>query len=75
MEHRQLTVKLLVAAYFVWVKQNMGTVPAKGKIYNGFSYSMDQEKYLRVFLEDGEVPMDNNLNKPSAASVSKKRTG
>lgn len=24
------------------------------------SYSINQEKYLKVFLEDGNVPMDNN---------------
>lgn len=60
LKHRQLTVKLLVDTYFTWVKQNLTKVPAKGKTYNGFSYSINQEKYLRVFLEDGEVPIDNN---------------
>ena len=24
------------------------------------AYSINQEKYLRVFLDDGSVPMDNN---------------
>lgn len=60
LEHRQLTVKPLVDAYFVWIKENLTKVPAKGKTYNGLSYSINQEKYLRRFLEDGEVPMDNN---------------
>lgn len=58
--HRQLTVKPLVDAYFAWVKQNLLKVPAKSKTANGFTYSINQEKYLRVFLEDGEVPLDNN---------------
>lgn len=60
LKHRRLTVKPLVDAYFVWVKQNLTKVPPKSKTYNGFSYSMNQEKYLRVFLEDGETPIDNN---------------
>ena len=59
-EHRQLTVKPLVDAYFVWVKQNIEKVPAKGKTANGCSYSINQETYLRRFLDDGEIPMDNN---------------
>lgn len=60
LEHRQLTVKPLVDAYFVWAKQNLLKVPPKSKTANGLSYSLNQEKYLRTFLEDGEVPMDNN---------------
>jgi len=60
LEHRQLTVKPLVDAYFTWAKQNIEKVPAKGKTANGFNYSVNQEKYLRTFLENGEVPMDNN---------------
>ena len=27
-----------------------------------FTYALNQEKYLKVFLEDGEVPMDNNAS-------------
>ena len=40
--------------------KNINKVPAKSKTYNGLSYSINQEKYLRVFLKDGEVPIDNN---------------
>ena len=32
----------------------------KSKTETGFTYSLNQEKYLRVFLEDGDVPLDNN---------------
>ena len=60
LEHRRLMVCPLVDAYFAWVKESQEKVPAKGKIAGGFRYSIDQERYLRVFLEDGEVPMDNN---------------
>ena len=60
MKHRQLTVKPLVDAYFAWAKQNLLSVMPKSKTANGFTYSLNQEKYLRVFLEDGDVPLDNN---------------
>lgn len=59
-KHRQLTVKPLVDAYFAWIGQNLVKVPSKSKTANGFRYSLNQEKYLRYFLEDGEVPLDNN---------------
>ena len=68
LKHRQLTVKPLVDAYFAWVKENVNKVLAKGKTQNGFHYSINQEKYLRVFLEDGEVPMDNNAAEQSIRS-------
>lgn len=65
LKHRQLTVKPLVDAYFVWAKQNRQSVPAKSKTANGLTYSLNQEKYLRTFLENGEVPMDNNAAEQS----------
>ena len=68
LEHRQLTVKPLVDAYFVWAKENESKVPAKGKTHKGFTYSINQENYLKVFLEDGEVPMDNNSAEQSIRS-------
>ena len=60
LKHRQLTVKPLVDAYFAWAKQKLFSVTPKSKTANGLTYSLNQEKYLRTFLEDGEVPMDNN---------------
>lgn len=59
-EHRQLSVRPLVEAFFTWTKENISRVPRKGKTWEGFSYCLNQEKYLKVFLDDGEVPMDNN---------------
>lgn len=62
---RQLSVRPLVEAYFTWVKENIPKVPQKSKTWEGFSYSINQEKYLKVFLDDGEVPMDNNAAEQS----------
>ena len=65
LKNRQLTVKPLVDAYFTWVKKNVLVVAAKSKTANGLTYSINQETYLRTFLEDGEVPMDNNAAEQS----------
>ena len=53
-------MKPLVDAYFTWAKQNLLSVTPKSKTAKGLTYSLNQEKYLKTFLEDGEVPMDNN---------------
>lgn len=57
---RQLSVRPLVEAYFTWVRENLPKVPQKSKTWEGFNYSLNQEKYLKVFLNDSEIPMDNN---------------
>lgn len=62
---RQLSVRPLVEAYFTWAKENIQKVPQKSKTWEGFQYSINQEKYLKVFLDDGEVPMDNNAAEQS----------
>ena len=59
-EKRQLIVKPLVEAYFAWCHDNERRVASKNKTANGISYSLNQEKYLKVFLDDPYVPLDNN---------------
>ena len=62
---RQVNVKPLVEAYFAWIKEHVGKVLSKSKTWSGFNYSINQEKYLKIFLLDGEVPMDNNAAEQS----------
>lgn len=64
-DRRQLSVRPLVEAYFTWVRETLPKVPKKSKTWEGLSYSLNQEKYLKVFLDDGEVPMDNNAAEQS----------
>ena len=59
-ERRQLSVKPLVEAFFAWISENRDKVPSKSETGKGFTYCLNQEKYLKVFLEDGLVPADNN---------------
>ena len=62
LKQRQITVKPLVEAYFAWVRERLssGSALPKGKTYEGLKYSMNQEEYLKVFLTDGNVPIDNS---------------
>ena len=55
---RQVVVKPLVDALFVYLKQHESEVGTE-KLREAFTYALNQEKYLRVFLTDGDVPMDN----------------
>ncbi len=38
------------------------SVPPKSKTGEGLQFIINQEKYLRVFLEDGDVPIDNSAS-------------
>lgn len=64
LKERQNTIKPLVEEYFAWVKAQLEntTVPPKGKTSEGLKYSINQEKYLKVFLTDGNVPIDNSAS-------------
>lgn len=62
LKERQSSIKPLVEEYFEWVKEclaNTSVIP-KGKTASGLNYSVNQEKYLKIFLTDGEVPIDNS---------------
>ena len=59
-KQRQLVLKGKVDAYFDWVKLKYTQVTRNSVIGRALAYSINQEKYLRVFLEDCAVPMDNN---------------
>ncbi|SCJ34779.1 Transposase and inactivated derivatives [uncultured Eubacterium sp.] len=62
LKQRQLVIKPLVDALFVYAKQHQVPVGIQGKLARAVIYLLNQEKYLRVFLENGEVPMDNNAS-------------
>ena len=75
-KHRQKFNKALVDAYFNWLRINIDKVMRKSKTHNGMTYSLNQEKYLRRFLDDEEIPIDNNAaEKVSEIFVAAERTG
>ena len=47
-------------AFFAYLKTI--NVSKKDKFGDAVGYALNQEKYLRVFLTDGDVPIDNNAS-------------
>lgn len=68
-KQRQINLKPLVEAFFAWAKeiQTSGRL-TKGKTLEGSNYCINQEEALKVFLDDGEVPLDNNATEGSLRS-------
>ena len=64
LQKRQELIKPMVEEFFAWVKQQASdcTVPPKSKTGHGLNFVINQGKYLRVFLEDGDVPIDNSAS-------------
>lgn len=62
LSQRQVIIKPLVDALFVYLKRNEHIVSKRTKLGEAYTYILNQEKYLRVFLTDGDVPMDNNAS-------------
>ena len=60
LKQRQLVLSEKVDAYFAWVKRKYDQVTHNSTIGKALAYSIHQEPYLRTFLTDGDVPMDNN---------------
>lgn len=59
---RQAIIQPLVEALFTYLKMHKQEVPQSGKLHEAFTYALNQEKYLKVFLTDGDVPLDNNAS-------------
>lgn len=68
-KRRKLMIEPLVEAYFAWIKKvEQGNKLFSGKTLAGIKYSLNHEKQLRMFLEDGEVPLDNNATESALRS-------
>ena len=52
----------MVEAYFAWVKAQNPLLITSKKTRDGLAYSLNQEKQLRSFLQDGEIPIDNSAS-------------
>ena len=60
-KRRKLLVKPMVDGYFDWCREVQEKLTPSSETAKGIRYSLNQEKYLRVFLTDPQIPMDNNL--------------
>ena len=61
---RRSKVAPLVEAFFAWVKEQISSAAGlpKGKTAEGLQYCLNHEEYLKVFLQDGNVPIDNSAS-------------
>lgn len=64
LQKRQEKIKPLVEDFLKWVKKQVAecSVPPKSKTGEALQYILNQEKYLMVFLENGDVPIDNSAS-------------
>ncbi len=55
---RLVKIKPLLDAFFAWAEELQ--VSGKNKLVDAFRYTHNEKKYLYTFLENGDVPIDNN---------------
>lgn len=59
-KERQRVLKPKVDDFFEWAKETIQKLSPEGATAKGLQYCINQETFLRVFLSNGNVPMDNN---------------
>lgn len=59
---RDVTVRPLVDAFFVWAKAQHARPRERGLVATALGYSLNQEQPLRRFLDDGRLRPDNNAS-------------
>ena len=57
---RQKQSKPLLEAFFGWLHTLEGSVNRSSKIGESVLYALNQEKYLKAYLEDGHLSIDNS---------------
>ena len=64
---RQEKIKPMVEDFWAWVKKVVAEcrVMPQSKTGEGLNFIINQEKYLKVFLENGDVPIDNSTSERS----------
>ena len=67
--YRQTNIRPLVEAFFAWAKEIQSKNQlSRGKTLDGINYRINQEASLKAFLEDGDIPMDNNATESALRS-------
>ena len=67
--YRQANIRPLVEAFFAWAKEIQSKNQlSRGKTLDGINYCINQEASLKAFLEDGDIPMDNNATESALRS-------
>lgn len=58
---RQEKSKPIVDEFFSWIGKNQNKYLSKSKLGSAFIYASNQQNGLRRFLEDGNIPLSNNI--------------
>ena len=67
--YRQTNIRPLVEAFFACAKEIQSKNQlSRGKTLDGINYCINQEASLKAFLEDGDIPMDNNATESALRS-------
>ena len=67
--YRQANIRPLVEAFFAWAKEIQSKNQlSRGQTLDGINYCINQEASLKAFLEDGDIPMDNNATESALRS-------
>jgi transposase len=61
-EIRQARAAPIVEAFFAWCDQEAGRVLDESPMAQGIGYARNQRVALRRFLDDGRLPMHNNIS-------------
>ena len=59
---RQSAIQPLVVDFFAWIREHEHDVLSKSETGKGFTYCLNQEPYLKAFLSNGEIPIDNSAS-------------
>lgn len=59
-KERQTKIKPLVDEFFEWIRPKADSLPSESGTAKAIRYALNQEKFLRAFLADGRIPLDNN---------------
>ena len=62
---REKDITALVDDFFDWVRNHSVYIDSASQTGKAFTYALNQEQYLRTFLNDPEVPMHNNAAEQS----------
>ena len=65
LKNRSENIRPLVEDFFAWIHENEGKILKNSETGKGFEYAINQEQYLNTFLENGDIPIDNNAAEQS----------
>lgn len=60
-EKRQVASRAILDAFWSWVEETSMLFTTNEKLTTALNYATNQKKYLETFMEDGRLPISNNL--------------